>query len=268
MGEPDWRMPMASTSRYGHLQHDVLTRLAVSPCKSLSTNNHHASAGASHRVDFMAPSKESRKTVAGSKKAEKETGELDCTTSGSSSSNSGIDYKRRHRCTLPSITTTTTDSTVSDLSRSGASSGHFADVDYAYLYADGAPEPSDAATTSTLKPPSAFRTSSLATERITTKSHPSVRRVASFTYSPEESTDKHNKRGGSKKFLGPLGKTFNYIKNKVDSAMSTSALYPTKEECRSWQESFGALLNHKYGCYLFRQFLKEEFSDENLDFWL
>lgn len=33
---------------------------------------------------------------------------LDYTTSSSSNSGSGIDYKRRHRCTLPSITTTTT----------------------------------------------------------------------------------------------------------------------------------------------------------------
>lgn len=125
MGEPEWRMPLPTTSGYHHLQRgaaphlnqDVLTRLAVSPCKTLSGGNNHASsAGPSRgggRDDFLLGSmKESRSSKTGSKKAsaaeKADVGELDCTTSGSSSSNSGIDYKRRHRCTLPSITTTST----------------------------------------------------------------------------------------------------------------------------------------------------------------
>lgn len=49
----------------------------------------------------------------------------------------------------------------------------------------------------------------------------------------------------------------------VDGAMSTPALYSTEEECRSWQQSFAALLGHKYGCDVFRQFLKEEFNDDD-----
>ncbi|KHN74888.1 Regulator of G-protein signaling rgs-7 [Toxocara canis] len=62
-------------------------------------------------------------------------------------------------------------------------------------------------------------------------------------------------------------KTLSYIRNKMDAA-STSTLYPTKEEVRQWEQSFESLLNHKYGCLLFRTFLKGEFSDENVDFWL
>lgn len=46
-------------------------------------------------------------------------------------------------------------------------------------------------------------------------------------------------------YRGPLGKTLSYLKSKVDIAISTSTLYPTKEECRLWQESFEALLNNK-----------------------
>ncbi|VDN60524.1 unnamed protein product [Dracunculus medinensis] len=62
-------------------------------------------------------------------------------------------------------------------------------------------------------------------------------------------------------------RTLGYLKNKMDAA-STSTLYPTKEQVRNWQESFESLLNHKYGCLLFRTFLKGEFSDENVDFWI
>jgi len=91
-----------------------------------------------------------------------------------------------------------------------------------------------------------------------------------------------------------IGKTLKFLKEKMDmggnssggadrigksssqrqrarasssSSSSTSALTATRDECRRWQESFLELLNHKYGSVLFRQFLKHEFSAENLDFW-
>ncbi|KAK6060128.1 regulator of G protein signaling domain protein [Cooperia oncophora] len=88
---------------------------------------------------------------------------------------------------------------------------------------------------------------------------------------------------------GPISKTLSLIRNKLDVALSTSSLYPTREEVRQWKMSFEALLNHKCkfslfflflstfifffffltdGCTLFREFLKKEFSDENVDFWL
>uniref|UniRef100_A0A0N5AEZ3 RGS domain-containing protein n=1 Tax=Syphacia muris TaxID=451379 RepID=A0A0N5AEZ3_9BILA len=43
---------------------------------------------------------------------------------------------------------------------------------------------------------------------------------------------------------------------------STSALYPSRDELRQWEKSF------ENGCLTFREFLKTEYSTENLDFWL
>ncbi|WKY14174.1 hypothetical protein Q1695_000042 [Nippostrongylus brasiliensis] len=103
-----------------------------------------------------------------------------------------------------------------------------------------------------------------------------VRRAASFTFSPKGAADKANRRvqpapsedDGRIKFFGPISKTISLIRSKLDGALSTSSLYPTREEVRQWRTSFESLLNHKYGCSLFREFLKKEFSDENVDFWL
>ncbi|KAJ8376208.1 hypothetical protein SKAU_G00067880 [Synaphobranchus kaupii] len=35
-----------------------------------------------------------------------------------------------------------------------------------------------------------------------------------------------------------------------------------------WSESFDVLLSHEHGMAAFREFLKTEFSDENIEFWL
>ncbi|XP_056212412.1 regulator of G-protein signaling 8 isoform X3 [Falco biarmicus] len=40
------------------------------------------------------------------------------------------------------------------------------------------------------------------------------------------------------------------------------------EEATRWADSFDVLLSHKYGLAAFRAFLKTEFSEENLEFWL
>uniref|UniRef100_A0A8C6Y372 Regulator of G-protein signaling 8 n=1 Tax=Naja naja TaxID=35670 RepID=A0A8C6Y372_NAJNA len=40
------------------------------------------------------------------------------------------------------------------------------------------------------------------------------------------------------------------------------------EEATRWADSFDVLLTHKYGVAAFRAFLKTEFSEENLEFWL
>uniref|UniRef100_A0A8C8RN26 Regulator of G-protein signaling 8 n=1 Tax=Pelusios castaneus TaxID=367368 RepID=A0A8C8RN26_9SAUR len=40
------------------------------------------------------------------------------------------------------------------------------------------------------------------------------------------------------------------------------------EEATRWADSFDSLLSHKYGVAAFRAFLKTEFSEENLEFWL
>ncbi|XP_075416473.1 regulator of G-protein signaling 3 isoform X2 [Tenrec ecaudatus] len=55
----------------------------------------------------------------------------------------------------------------------------------------------------------------------------------------------------------PAGKT-----DKVKS------FKPTSEEALKWGESLEKLLLHKYGLAVFQSFLRTEFSEENLEFWL
>ncbi|XP_032883900.1 regulator of G-protein signaling 8-like [Amblyraja radiata] len=40
------------------------------------------------------------------------------------------------------------------------------------------------------------------------------------------------------------------------------------EEAMQWTESFRVLLDHKYGLAAFRAFLRSEYSEENIEFWL
>ncbi|KAL4635040.1 hypothetical protein GN956_G14026 [Arapaima gigas] len=49
---------------------------------------------------------------------------------------------------------------------------------------------------------------------------------------------------------------------------STRCLKLTTDEVVRWAESFDTLLSHKYGLAAFRAFLKTEFSDENIEFWM
>uniref|UniRef100_A0A8C9RUH0 Regulator of G protein signaling 3 n=1 Tax=Scleropages formosus TaxID=113540 RepID=A0A8C9RUH0_SCLFO len=53
---------------------------------------------------------------------------------------------------------------------------------------------------------------------------------------------------------------------KLDKAMKS--VKPTPEEALRWGESLDKLLVHKYGLAAFRAFLRTEFSEENLEFWL
>ncbi|KAJ6656223.1 hypothetical protein lerEdw1_004013 [Lerista edwardsae] len=43
---------------------------------------------------------------------------------------------------------------------------------------------------------------------------------------------------------------------------------PSPEEAQLWSEAFDELLANKYGLAAFRAFLKSEYCEENLDFWL
>lgn len=43
---------------------------------------------------------------------------------------------------------------------------------------------------------------------------------------------------------------------------------PPPDQVQKWSESLEALLTNQYGVAVFRHFLRSEFSDENLDFWL
>ncbi|XP_070614466.1 LOW QUALITY PROTEIN: regulator of G-protein signaling 3-like [Erythrolamprus reginae] len=54
--------------------------------------------------------------------------------------------------------------------------------------------------------------------------------------------------------------------NKADKG--TKPLRPPPEEALEWGDSLEKLLQHKCGVAAFRSFLRTEFSEENLDFWL
>ncbi|VDM96178.1 unnamed protein product [Thelazia callipaeda] len=100
-----------------------------------------------------------------------------------------------------------------------------------------------------------------------------IRRTASFTFSPKASLDKLHRRQQvhenvePKRRFGRFARTLDFIKSKIDSS-STSTLFPSRDQVMQWRDSFECLLSHKYGCLLFRTFLKGEFSEENVDFWI
>ncbi|XP_077054615.1 regulator of G-protein signaling 8 isoform X1 [Siphateles boraxobius] len=70
------------------------------------------------------------------------------------------------------------------------------------------------------------------------------------------------------------------LSNKSDSCSDFSEFLPpaqerstrylklSNDEVTRWADSFDALLSNKYGLAAFRTFLKTEFSDENIEFWL
>uniref|UniRef100_A0A914EFB6 RGS domain-containing protein n=1 Tax=Acrobeloides nanus TaxID=290746 RepID=A0A914EFB6_9BILA len=180
-------------------------------------------------------------------------------TSSSSSSGPGREYKRHYRFTLPSITTSdTTGSEISNECRNGAN------VDYNYLYADPPPKiPEDSVAPEENKPKG--RSNKENGTHHEEKFVRPVRRVQSFATERDTLTKRKQER--KKSNFGPISRTFHFLKHKIDSAMSTSTLYPSHEEVRQWSDSFEALINHKYGCLLFKAFLKTELSEENLRFW-
>ncbi|XP_006022704.1 regulator of G-protein signaling 3 isoform X7 [Alligator sinensis] len=54
--------------------------------------------------------------------------------------------------------------------------------------------------------------------------------------------------------------------SKLDKVLKS--LKPTPEEALKWGESLEKLLLHKCKCWLVAAFLRTEFSEENLEFWL
>ncbi|XP_074525834.1 regulator of G-protein signaling 3-like isoform X2 [Halichoeres trimaculatus] len=54
--------------------------------------------------------------------------------------------------------------------------------------------------------------------------------------------------------------------NSLEKALRNTR--PSTKEVLRWAESLEALLNNQYGLAVFRHFLRSEFSEENLDFWL
>ena len=46
------------------------------------------------------------------------------------------------------------------------------------------------------------------------------------------------------------------------------AFRPTPEEAKKWQTSFESMLKNKFGVQLFQDFLRSQYGEENLNFWL
>ncbi|XP_028300017.1 regulator of G-protein signaling 8 [Gouania willdenowi] len=64
--------------------------------------------------------------------------------------------------------------------------------------------------------------------------------------------------------------SYNDFSEFLPPAHETTArcLKVSSNEVVRWSESFDHLLSHKYGLAAFRTFLKSEFSDENIEFWM
>ncbi|XP_048338491.1 regulator of G-protein signaling 8 isoform X1 [Sphaerodactylus townsendi] len=89
--------------------------------------------------------------------------------------------------------------------------------------------------------------------------------------------DLQNTRTGQRQNRG-MRTRLGCLSHKSDSCSDFTAILPDKsnralkrlstEETTRWADSFDVLLSHKYGVAAFRAFLKTEFSEENLEFWL
>uniref|UniRef100_A0A1A8U2U1 Regulator of G-protein signaling 3a n=1 Tax=Nothobranchius furzeri TaxID=105023 RepID=A0A1A8U2U1_NOTFU len=67
-------------------------------------------------------------------------------------------------------------------------------------------------------------------------------------------------------FLGRRKSCSGIYGNSLEKALRNNR--PSTGEVLKWAESLEALLTNQYGLAMFRHFLKSEFSEENLDFWL
>jgi hypothetical protein len=341
MGETDWRTTTPSSINTGQ---KILSRFAEannfnsksssaaasgSSCYQTSgiakkRGSHAGALNGMNTNDLSSPSTSSSSSNASTRNAMLmnggRNGEIDFSTSNSSSSISGLkNFKRGaqyKRFTLPSITTTSD----SNSEISEPISLDPIPIDYHYLYADEAP-PIDSLTDeqqseqqprqrrqrrnigsldSNMMPltheeedddyiddeeeenqnnDAGLRFKNIAEKEIQQDVkkvghkfgglHPSVRRVASFTSPPTKTqiakaAEKHQREQRK----GFFGKTFHYLRTKVDSASSQPSLIPTREEVKSWAEKMENIFYSKYGLSMFRDFLEKEFSAENLDFLL
>ncbi|XP_070602431.1 regulator of G-protein signaling 2 [Erythrolamprus reginae] len=89
---------------------------------------------------------------------------------------------------------------------------------------------------------------------------------------------KEEKKGKMKKpILKDWKARLNYFLQNSSNSTSAKAnkkgqqktcFRPSPEEAQLWSERFDELLANKYGLAAFRAFLKSEFCEENIDFWL
>ncbi|XP_078281926.1 regulator of G-protein signaling 3-like isoform X7 [Rhinoraja longicauda] len=86
-----------------------------------------------------------------------------------------------------------------------------------------------------------------------------------------------SKKKKSKNLAKDMKNRLGFLRRRNDSGPGGNAakldkvaksLKPSYEEAIKWGESLEKLLVHKYGLAAFRAFLRTEFSEENLEFWL
>uniref|UniRef100_W5MKI5 Regulator of G protein signaling 13b n=1 Tax=Lepisosteus oculatus TaxID=7918 RepID=W5MKI5_LEPOC len=80
-----------------------------------------------------------------------------------------------------------------------------------------------------------------------------------------EQNDKKKAKNLGKDFMCRLQSMFSNT-TSTDESSKHSRL--NQEEILFWSQSLEKLLDSKYGMTMFRAFLKSEFSDENIEFWL
>ncbi|XP_055021025.1 regulator of G-protein signaling 13-like isoform X2 [Boleophthalmus pectinirostris] len=83
---------------------------------------------------------------------------------------------------------------------------------------------------------------------------------------PPSATEQRMDREDHKK--GTIGKNFMCRLQCMFSHSSGCESKLTLEDTQQWSQSLEKLLDSKYGLATFRSFLKSEYSDENMEFWL
>ncbi|XP_021340940.1 uncharacterized protein LOC110441944 isoform X2 [Mizuhopecten yessoensis] len=80
-------------------------------------------------------------------------------------------------------------------------------------------------------------------------------------------------RPKSRNIAKNMKRKFQFLRRRnTDTALVGSLLSvhsrPTSDQASQWSHSFDTLLGDKYGIELFKGFLRSEFSEENLEFWI
>ncbi|XP_055077334.1 regulator of G-protein signaling 13-like isoform X2 [Periophthalmus magnuspinnatus] len=90
--------------------------------------------------------------------------------------------------------------------------------------------------------------------------------MRSLILQPPSATEQRMDRENHKK--GNIGKNFMCRLQCMFSHSSGCESKLTLEDTQQWSQSLEKLLDSKYGLATFRTFLKSEYSDENMEFWL
>ncbi|XP_078405906.1 regulator of G-protein signaling 3a isoform X2 [Cetorhinus maximus] len=92
-----------------------------------------------------------------------------------------------------------------------------------------------------------------------------------------DETDDGSKKKKTKNLAKDMKNRLGFLRRRNESGAGSNAtkldkviktVKPSSEEALRWGESLDKLLIHKYGLAAFRAFLRTEFSEENLEFWL